>query len=291
MGIDRTTAFRGLALAVFEDLQLAEYGNRLPFLTFEVLGDEADPSIGDILADASGGYVEGGPIETVQGYAAYGASRRSALQPIVSQFSVPLFDDGERLRAPSEAVFEPSQDETGCTAAADRHSRFERVRISARSMPKSLALTYYDPARDYQTGRMRASAAIDTGIDETVELPAVLEASRAKALAESHISRRWAERDRLVLRLSPDFIAIEPGSLIAAADGAVWRVQEASIDGLAVRVELSRVAEGATNLRADPGLHLPAPDLVAARTAVAVLDLPDLGSGRHDVPVLQIAAC
>jgi hypothetical protein len=33
-GIDSAPAYRGLALAVFEDLQLAEYGIRIPFLTF-----------------------------------------------------------------------------------------------------------------------------------------------------------------------------------------------------------------------------------------------------------------
>ena len=39
---DRTTpAYRGLALAVFEDLDLAEFGNRIPVLTFELVADEA----------------------------------------------------------------------------------------------------------------------------------------------------------------------------------------------------------------------------------------------------------
>ena len=33
-GPDETPAYRGLALAVFENLELAEYGNRIPFLTF-----------------------------------------------------------------------------------------------------------------------------------------------------------------------------------------------------------------------------------------------------------------
>jgi hypothetical protein len=54
-GLDNTPAYRGLALAVFENLELADYGNRIPFLTFEVVADEAPPAIATILSDASRG--------------------------------------------------------------------------------------------------------------------------------------------------------------------------------------------------------------------------------------------
>lgn len=289
-GIERATAFRGLALCVFEDLQLSEFGNRLPFLTFEILADEADPTLGEILNDVGGEVVECQSSETVIGFAAYGANRRAAMQPLVDQFSVHLFDDGEHVRTPIDARYEPSSDELGCEADAEGGLRTERSQVSARALPKSLALAYYDPDRDYQLGQMRASAAASLGAEESVELPVVLEAERAKGLAESHIARRWAERDRLTLRLSPESLAVEPGSLISA-DGAIWRVEQATIEGLAVKVELSRVADRVAAIAADPGRGLPAPDVVAAPTVLVVLDLPDLGTGRHDVPVLHVAAC
>jgi hypothetical protein len=56
-GIDNTPAYRGLALAVFENLELAAFGNRIPFMTFEVIADAAAPAVGNILADASGGAI------------------------------------------------------------------------------------------------------------------------------------------------------------------------------------------------------------------------------------------
>jgi hypothetical protein len=43
MGADATPAYRGTAYAVFEDLPLGEFGNRLPQLTFEVFAPIADP--------------------------------------------------------------------------------------------------------------------------------------------------------------------------------------------------------------------------------------------------------
>lgn len=235
--------------------------------------------------------MDGGSSETLRGYAAYGANRRVALQPLVDQFTIPLFEDGERIRAPLGTVREPGPDELGCDPDTEEHPGIEQTQVPPRTLPRSLALTYYDPARDYQTGQMRATAATTFGVDEVVELAAVMAADKAKALAEGHIARRWAERDRLVLRLPPDYLSIEPGALIAMADGTLWRVQEAAIERMAIRLELSRIAEGPANLAADPGSHLPASDLVAVPTVLAVLDLPDLGIGRHDVPVLQVAAC
>ena len=47
-GVDRTPGHRGIAYAVFEDLQLADYGNRIPSLTFEVEADEGVVTIATV---------------------------------------------------------------------------------------------------------------------------------------------------------------------------------------------------------------------------------------------------
>jgi hypothetical protein len=44
MGVDNTPAYRGRAYVVFESLALAEFGNRIPNMTFEVIrGSEFIP--------------------------------------------------------------------------------------------------------------------------------------------------------------------------------------------------------------------------------------------------------
>jgi hypothetical protein len=282
-GIGSTTAYRGLALAVFEDLQLAEYGNRIPFLTFELIAGEQEPTVGEIVNDAGGGSIECSAAESVVGYAAYGGSRAASVQPLVEQFAVSLFDDGDRLRTPETVAFAADNDEL-CAPKS------ERDQAPARALPRALELTYYDPARDFQTGQMRASAASSDRTDEAAELPAALSADRAKALAETSLARRWAQRDRLTLRLPPDRLDVVPGSIVIA-EGSAWRVDEAVVEELVVRLSLSRVWDSVVSAPADSGTHLPAPDQVAAPTTLIVLDLPDLGMGRHDVPTLQIAAC
>lgn len=45
----KAPAFRGLAYAVFEDLPLAEFGNRLPNLAFELIADDGPVPLGSAL--------------------------------------------------------------------------------------------------------------------------------------------------------------------------------------------------------------------------------------------------
>src|SRR5690242_21189940 len=61
----------------------------------------------------------------------------------------------------------------------------------------------YDPARDYQTGEARASSGEQFGSELQQQLPAVLDASGAKSLAQRMLARQWATRDRLTLHLPP----------------------------------------------------------------------------------------
>lgn len=277
---------------MFEDLQLAEYGQRIPFLTFEVFGDEGDASVSAILADVSGGLIASSTPEAIGGYAAYGSSQRAAVQPLVDQLAIPLVDDGVAVRSPAlSAPVLCSEDEIGCGAGDKTAARSERSQAPARSLPRTLAITYYDPARDYQAGQMRAVASSSGAIDEAVELPATMNAARAKALAETSLARRWAHRDTLVLRLPPDRLSIDPGQLVRLEDGSTWRVESAVLEELVMRLELSQQSAGVASVSADPGRHLPATDLIATPTVLTVLDLPDLGFGRHDVPTLQVAPC
>ena len=49
-GIGVTPAHRGIAYVVFEDLALADYGNRIPSLTFEVAADHGPVAIGAVIS-------------------------------------------------------------------------------------------------------------------------------------------------------------------------------------------------------------------------------------------------
>lgn len=291
-GSDGTPAYRGLALAVFENLELAEFGNRIPFLTFEVVADETAPPIHTVLADASDGLINCGTTIAVEGYAAMGRSLRDAVEPLVQGFAVDLVDAGLVLRSPLPAPAAGIRpDELGCGADGRRVDRVEREQVPARSLPSFLSLTYYDPERDYQTGQSRSDVINQSTAEAKIEVPAVLRASDARALAEQMMARRWAERDKLTLRLPPRFMTLQPGSEVETEfTPARWRVHASRIDGLVVVAELRPSWSAPASLAADPGRILPPSDVTIDELALALVELPDLTGHGSLNPTLHLAA-
>ena len=273
-GLANTPAYRGLALAVFEKLELAAFGNRIPFMTFEVIADDAPPGIGSILADASAGAIAADATETITGYAAYGRSVAEAVQPLVDCFDVPLFDDGETLRSPLDlAPVVVGADELGSSADGQRASRVQREQLPVRAVPSTLRLTYYDPARDYQTGEARARAGDEAPNEVQQQLPAVVSADDAKALVQRMLARQWTGRDRVTLRLPPARIGLEPGSIVEPGLApAAWTVDKCTIEGFVTTVELRPAWKPTVELVGEPGRIVPISDIVEAPSVFGLVD-------------------
>ena len=290
-GISNTPAYRGLALAVFESLDLAEFGNRIPFLTFEVIADEAAPAIGTILNDAAPGIVNCDVAEQVEGYAAYGRSIRSAIEPLVECFAIALFDDGSELRSPTAAApLTVAEADFGNGASGEQQPRLERQQLPATALPAALRLSYYDPARDFQAGEARASAVEQTGREEQVELPAVMSAGAGKSLSQKTLARRWAGRDRLTLRLPPRYLALEPGSAVAVPLApANWIVDQCRLDGFVVVAELRPTAKPDVAIPGDSGRIAPNIQPGTTDVSLALFDVPLLDQSSTQ-PTLMLAA-
>jgi hypothetical protein len=290
-GIDQTPAYRGCALAVFENLELADYGNRIPFLTFELIGDIEPPAIARILNDVSDGLIECAAELSVNGYAAYGTTISAAAEPFVENCGLEFFDDGSKLRSPAVgAPIEIDALDLG-NSAHDGVPRIERSQAPARSLPRALTLSYYDPARDYQTGQMRATVGASDGPQVNDEIPVVLEAETAKSLVESSLARRWAKRDRLTLRLPPRFMALAPGSEVRLdASPSRWVVERCSLEEFVVGAELTPAWRPAGVLPADSGRASSALDDALTATTLALFDLPQLEIASETGPSLYVAA-
>lgn len=291
-GLANTPAYRGLALAVFENLELAEFGNRIPFLTFEVVADEPAPAIGAILRDASGGAIDREVGQSVLGYAAYGPSIKTAAEPLVRCYGVDLFDDGETLRGPlSLAVEAVDNDDLGNSADREQISRFQREQSPTRTVPAALRLSYYDPERDYQAGEARANASDAQGTERQHELPAVVSASNAKALAQQILARAWAHRDKLTLRLPPRLLGIEPGSAIEVAFSPNrWVIESSRVEGFVVVAELRPLRSSLAAIAGESGRIVANSDTVAGEVSLALFDVPDVFQQAATEPTLLVAA-
>jgi hypothetical protein len=290
-GLESTLAYRGLALCVFENLKLAEYGNRIPFLTFEVFGDDGAVAFGDVLGDVSSRIVACDADQAVAGYAAYGQSMKAAIQPLVDCYAVELFDDGSRLVSPVGEARAVGDAELGNSSDGEKAARIEREQAPARSLPSALRLGYYDPALDYQAGEARASSAERSGTEVQRELPAAVSAGEAKSLAQSMIARAWTQRDRLTLRLPPDYLDLQPGTRVEIdLSPRLWCVEQCTIDGFVVIAELRPSWGASTLIAADAGRIVPNSDVVTADVALALFDVPDVLGIASEAPMVLLAA-
>lgn len=289
-GLNRTPAYRGLALALFEDLQLAEFGNRIPFLTFEVEADEGPVPLSAILSETSGGAIDASELPSVVGYAAHGSTIAGAVEPLIDMFHPAIYDAGPVIASAETSPEAIAAEELGCAVETAGAARLERSTARARSLPSSVTLTYYDPARDYQTGVARTSTEAAGGAPEHIDLPAVIDADAAKGLVSDQLARRWAGRDRVKIALPPSRMELLPGTTVDLGAEGRWTVDAVTLDSFVVRADLRPVQVASQPLPGDPGRMLPSTAVPIAPTRLELAELPAVPGTIADQPLVVAAA-
>lgn len=270
-------AHRGIAYAVFEDLQLADYGNRIPSLTFELFERDDAVAVNDIWQAASNGMVAADTIETVAGFALAGADARDGLSPLLDVLPVELSVREGRLSLSDEGVFAGNAAVIEI-AASENGERFDppgRVIEPASRYPQSLSLRYYDQARDYQAGVQQSSAGGPSRMASQIEFPAVLDAADAKRLVETNRLRvqrhRTGWRGDVVASANP----ISAGDWFSDAEGRRWQAEEVEyrFGSATIKARAATVASVVAG-SGSPGRNLPSPDSIVGETRIAIVDLP-----------------
>lgn len=294
-GADRCPAYRSLAYAVFEDLQLSDFGNRIPTLSFEVIADDGALDFAMLL---------GGVIGDVDAKVALpglsGLSNEGALSELLGALD-PLFPvdcdacgtlltiQPDRLQgtpiALPEAATSTKREDFGGNAG------FARKRSAATEQPVAV-LRYYDTDRDYQPGAQRASGRPLPGQPRTIELPAALAATAARQLVEQAAKRAQWARQTVSWRVTQLDPAVRPGATVTLPDHpGLWRVSGWEWHDQGIDLGLTRLsAISASTGTADPGRASPAPDEALAATALAAVELPWDGNSATPVPRLLAAA-
>lgn len=289
-GDGQAPAHRGIAYAVFEDLELADFGNRIPSLTFEVIAD-AGVTLGDIAAALGGGEVasEAGT-PAIRGFAASGASVRAALETLAGAAGGWFRNTGDGLTLAIGNGQTVALADAGAQAGRGAPTRGWRAVSAVDQAPDRVTLTYYDPQRDYQTGVQRAGSPTPGGREARVELPAAASADTAKGIAETALAAFDLRRERRTVALAWDALGVAPGArvTIAGAPG-VWRVDRWLFEDMVLRLECVAVAPTPERVAATAGRAVNAADIGAGTTVVCAFELPLLGTSAT-VPRLAIAA-
>ncbi len=290
-------AFRGLAYCVFEELQLADFGNRIPSLTFEIIADDGSVSLTEMLSPLADNVSVDRPLPSLKGYSDEGGSILDVLTSIDRVYPLAsnahngtlAFTSGDPTGDSQATLPEPVIDPIG-KGFGGAEGRAERMRADTVRIPAGLR--YYDIDRDFQAGMQRASGRAMPGSNRVIEFPGALHAVTARKLADEAGERaRWGQ-DRLAYRIAEIDPSLTPGAIVTVpGKGGKWRIdawewRENGIELELLRLPYRKGAEAAT----DAGRSLPHRDALATPTLLEAFALPWDGTGASDKPQVFAAA-
>jgi hypothetical protein len=295
-GAEHCPAFRGIAYVVFEDVQLGDFGNRIPALTFEVFADESPLSLQQ-MADGVIERVDAAlPLPGLGGMSCEGplAETLAMLDPVFAMdcdaCGELLTISPERLQGEAVNLTEPA------VSVADGdfggNEGYTRQRAPAPADPPQI-LRYYDIDRDYQPGLQRAGGPVPAGQPRPIELPAALHAHDARGLIEKAARQAGWSRETVSWRSCELDPRIAPGAVVTIPGHAGhWRVSEWEWRANGVELVLHRTPPALTTepIPTDPGRTNPPKDTAASPTALVAFELPWDGNGSGDVPMIFAAA-
>jgi len=271
-------AFRDCAYVVFEDLQLADFGNRIPALTFEVFADpDSQVSLKQLVPTSNGEFVES-PLPHIRGFVDEGGDLANTLSLIdrVYPLNCTTTPSGLSFRPiaspPRPVVTLPPS----LALETDGNQRERHISRNQLQSPPALALRYYDENRDYQPGVQRAIGRRANGIEAVVDLPATMTAAGAQELANANNNRLLGRSEKATWRVSELDPDIAPGRIVRLPGvSGLWRVMSWEWFDRGVELILERsMASTAAPLSGDPGLSVPPADLQAGPTVLDVFELP-----------------
>lgn len=294
VGVGATPAYRGTAYVVFEDLQLADFGNRLPNLEFLVEAQE-EITVSEVVFDVAercgldtnlistinvGEY-------TVRGFAIGQASSGvGALQPLALAYDFDVAEVAGALRCSRRQAsplgiitLEQLGGHEGTAERSGDIISWQRTRVTA--LPRQSTVTFADPERDYQPNSQiaqRSEGSADSALSTTV--PLVLTADEGRALADRLLWEAWTAQQTATAQTDDRWISIEPGRIYyvetpagyeAARITRVTRGWNGVID-LEIRRDRAEVYQpsstGVPSTVPENGLNLP------GLTEVILLDIP-----------------
>lgn len=290
---EQCPAHRGLAYVVFEDLQLGDFGNRIPALSFEVFAGGAGPDMPAALLEQSNAEISALPVSAfapVRGYIDEGGTAAELLAalgdmaPLVVANSGDGIAVGPRTEGPGEPLPLPIAWRDGEFGVRTGQQSARQAAVGAT------ALRYYDGARDYQPGLQRALGRAAIAGDRTLELPVTLDPPDAQALVEAARVRIATAGDRFRVRIASLDTRFAPGRLVTLANGAIARVEGWEWRDGGVELDLSRSGETVAVASAgDGGTAWRPADRLPAQTHLQAFELPWDGSGSADVVRIHCA--
>lgn len=275
-------AHRGLAYAVFEDLQLGDFGSRIPALTFELAAGDEAITVRDLVGSSVDGLGFARPFEELGGIRDSGGGMGALLGALDQVYPMSVDVSGGALAIEAaDTVPQPTLQLPPAASLGETDEGFaphtgtsQRRTVGRSEVPN--AIRHYDAERDFQPGVQRAAGHPGNAQPVVVELPANLSAAKARELIGEASRRARRARETIGWRLAELDPAITTGTVVTLPDRrGLWRVTQWDWVSGGVELTLVRVIERAAETSpSQPGNFAPPPDLPLEPTVLQAFELP-----------------
>lgn len=235
VGAANCPAYRGVVYAVFQTMQLADYGNRIPQITAEI--DFGDATVATVVGDICTRvgvtrYDVVSCTDTVQGFViSDNMTGASAVDALMTSYNcIALQDAGAAVFQKRSTPMIGGIDFTEWAGAQENDAMADDpVKVTRRpdtDLPLQVEVSFNDAARDYQSNTQRSLIRVTGNADdiEKVQAPVVMSATQGKQLADSILFQRWTQRNTInSVPFPPAAIALRPGMVV---DGYVLGIMQ-----------------------------------------------------------------
>lgn len=293
-GSGNASAHRDLSYAVFEGLQLEDFGNRIPSLTFEVIQNDGAVDLVDIASDIEDFPFDIEPGFVLDGFAVAGEELRDSWEPLteIADHYLQTFGECPIMRHTQDDATVLDRDDFLLDAGGEHLTPEERHMVAIGNIPAGVSLRHYDESRDYQSGQQSHARSGPGSAVLHLDFPAVIDATRAKSLAANLVHRKLRERETITIHLPKSSTVPRAGSRIRLADSpTVWRVEEVEHQPIHVRISARRSAGDTISIAsAQSGQSVHEPDLLPGPTHLVAMDIPNIGEVFRDSVMVGVAA-
>jgi Putative phage tail protein len=163
---------------------------------------------------------------------------------------------------------------------------------TATQIPLSLAIKYYEPERDFQSGIQRSERSGVGRNTAQIELPAAMSAPGAKRLVDLQLLQMQRGRETWSGHIVLGEKALHVGDwLVDDSNPNRWRITEIEHLRGVSRVSAMRSIDSnsSQNLDTNPGRNVTSPDISAGETRIIAIDLPVIDTNDRGKPLVAIA--
>lgn len=311
LGAGNVPAYRGTAYVVIQGLHLADFGNRIPNITFYVEATSADESIGSVIGNileraglsparydvtalgsaAVLGYTLVGPVQSAK-----------AIEPLMAAFNITAQElDGQIrffYRTDADNVTISESDLAAKEMGGDPVSRFKITDVAGYDIPSEVDIRFIDYDFDLASGTQRARR-IDRVTDAVslFELPITMTAEDARKIAERRLWTSWQERQSFELTLPPHQLELLESDKVSVTykgevyTGRVTDVTRGNNSLLWVKGVITDVDTSTQDGPADPGAYEPPPFYTPPALTLIAITGPALDELHINVPGYYWSIC